>query len=427
MGILRSFNVGVSGLNAVGQGMGVISDNIANAGTTGFKASRAEFQDVLATSLKGIDGGDQFGAGVKLAHIKAMMSQGDIARTDNITDLAINGDGFFKINAPFGHGFSRDGSMHFNKDGELTNSDGYQVLGFQADADGKITTKEDPIKIGNATIPADATSKVDMRLNLDSRSFVTKEFDIKDPDGTSNFNHSLTVYDNIGTARLVNVYYNKEEDASWNYRVLVDGKELKGGVPGEMTEAANGKIKFNENGILAEETVGKNEFNFNNGAKQGQEIKFDFGRSVKEGGDGVDAITQYGSGSSVQRHQADGNSAGILKSLSFDDAGILTASYDNGISRDLAQIAVAKFENNEGLFKVGKNLFKESRKSGQPTTGKPGDGGRGEILSKSLELSNVDIANEFVSLMTSQRNFSANAKTLSTADQMLQDVLSIKR
>ena len=92
MGILRSFNIGVSGLNAVGQGMGVISDNIANAGTTGFKSSRAEFQDVLAVSLKGIDGGDQFGAGTKLSHIKPIMTQGDVTRTESITDLAINGD-----------------------------------------------------------------------------------------------------------------------------------------------------------------------------------------------------------------------------------------------------------------------------------------------------------------------------------------------
>ncbi len=124
MGILRSFNIGVSGLSATGQGMGVISDNIANAGTTGFKSSRAEFQDVLATSLKGIDGGDQFGAGTKLAHIKSLMTQGDITRTDSVTDLAVNGDGFFRVKAPFGPGFSRDGSMHFDKEGSLVNGDG---------------------------------------------------------------------------------------------------------------------------------------------------------------------------------------------------------------------------------------------------------------------------------------------------------------
>ena len=193
MGILRSFNISVSGLNAVGQGMGVIGDNIANSGTTGFKASRAEFQDVLAKSLKGIDGGDQFGAGVKLAHIKPMMTQGDVARTDSITDLAINGDGLFRVEAPFGPGFTRDGSMHFNKEGELVNSDGYRVLGFQVNGAGDITNKLGPIKLGNTTIPAEATKEVKVNMNLDSRAEI-KQFDINDPDNTSNFSNSITAF-----------------------------------------------------------------------------------------------------------------------------------------------------------------------------------------------------------------------------------------
>lgn len=158
-----------------------------------------------------------------------------------------------------------------------------------------------------------------------------------------------------------------------------------------------------------------------------KKIKFNWGESITEGGTGLDATTQYGSDSSIARHTQDGLTAATLASLSFNDDGILTAVYDNGESRNIASIAIAKFENNEGLFKVGKNLFKESRKSGQPTMGKPGEQGRGEILSKSVELSNVDIATEFVELMKTQRNFSANAKTLQTSDQMLQEVLSIKR
>ncbi|MDD0852655.1 flagellar hook protein FlgE [Halobacteriovorax sp. GB3] len=426
MGILRSFNISVSGLNAVGQGMGVIGDNIANSGTTGFKASRAEFQDVLAKSLKGIDGGDQFGAGVKLAHIKPMMTQGDVARTDSITDLAINGDGLFRVEAPFGPGFTRDGSMHFNKEGELVNSDGYRVLGFQVNGAGDITNKLGPIKLGNTTIPAEATKEVKVNMNLDSRAEI-KQFDINDPDNTSNFSNSITVYDNVGTARLVSVYYNKQADNTWTYRALVDGSDASGGEDGKFTEMASGTLSFNAKGQLQEEVEGSNSFNFNKGAAQDQKIKFDFGVSITEGGDGLDASTQYGSESAVARHTQDGSSAATLGSLSFNDNGVLTAVYDNGVARDISQIAVAKFENNEALFKVGKNLFKESRQSGQAAMGKPGEGGRGEVLSKSIELSNVDIANEFVNLMTASRNFQANAKTLTTADQMLQEVLNIKR
>jgi len=426
MGILRSFNVGVSGLNAVGQGMGVIADNIANAGTNGFKASRAEFQDVLATSLKGIDGGDQFGAGTKLAHIKPMMSQGDVSRTDSVTDLAINGDGFFKVKAPFGEGFTRDGSMHFDKEGALVNSDGYPVLGFQANDKGDITNRQEQIKLGNTTIPAESTTEVKLSMNLDSRAEV-KKFDANDPENTSNYNHTVTVYDNVGTARLVTIYYNKTADNNWNYHGMIDGKDAQGGELGKMSEMATGTLKYNNKGILQEEIENNNSFNFNKGAAQGQKIKFNFGESIAEGGDGLQGSTQYGSDSAIARHTADGFAAATLGSLSFNDDGVLTAVYDNGISKSVAQVAVAKFENNEGLFKVGKNLFKESRISGQPTMGKPGEAGRGQLLSKSLELSNVDIASEFVNLMQAQRNFSANAKTLTTADQMLQDVLNIKR
>ena len=426
MGILRSFNIGVSGLSAMGTGMGVISDNISNAGTTGFKASRAEFQDVLASSLKGIDGGDQLGAGVKLGHVKSMMTQGDIARTESITDLAINGNGFFRVEAPFGPGYTRDGSMNFDKEGNLVNGDGYKVLGFQANDNGEMTNQMGPIKLGNTTIPAEATQNVKLNMNLDSRAEV-RQFDPNDPENTSNFSHSVTVYDNVGTARLVTVYYNKNADNNWTYRAMVDGADANGGEAGKMTEMASGTLVFSDKGVLQEEIEGSNAFNFNKGAAQGQKIKFSWGDSIAEGGTGLDATTQYGSDSAIARTTQDGATAGTMRSLSFNDDGILTAVYDNGTSKNIASIAVAKFENNEGLFKVGKNLFKESIKSGQASMGRPGEAGRGEILAKSLELSNVDIATEFVELMKAQRNFSANAKTIQASDQMLQEVLGIKR
>lgn len=426
MGILRSFTIGVSGLNATGQGMGIIGDNIANAGTTGFKSSRAEFQDVLAVSLKGIEGGDQFGAGTKLGHIKPLMTQGDISRTDSVTDLALSGDGMFVVDAPAGRTFTRDGSFHFDKEGQLTTMDGYKILGFQADENGKMMNKIDAIKLGNTTIPARASKDVNMSMNLDSR-MNKMEFNIETPEKTSNFSNSMTIYDNIGTARTVTAYYNKTDNNTWEYHIAADGKDVEGGKADTMYEMASGTLLFNDKGQLQEEKVGKNSFNFNKGAAKDQKISFNWGQSLNEGGTGLDASTQYGSDSAMARHTQDGARAATLTSLSFNDKGILTASYDNGETRDVAQIAVAKFENNEGLFKIGKNLFKESKSSGQAALGKPGESGRGEVLSKSIELSNVDIANEFVNLMTAQRNFQANAKTLTTADEMLQQVLQIKR
>lgn len=426
MSILASFNIGVTGLNAAGQSMGVIGDNIANAGTFGFKSSRAEFQDMLANSLKGIDGGDQMGSGTKLAHITSQFTQGTVARTQNITDLAINGNGFFQVDAPFGKGYTRDGAFHFDKDGYMVNGDGYKVQGFAPDEKGNITNKMGAIKLGNTTIPAVASTEVGISMNLDSRENA-KVFDPNNPDKTSNFNTSMTVYDNIGTARLMTVYFNKTQDGNWDYHAMVDGADATGGTPGKMVEMANGKLKFNNKGQLEEEIAGNNSFNFNKGAQQGQKIALNFGVSLKEGGTGLDAATQYGSKSSVARHTQDGSSAATLASMSFNDNGVLTAVYDNGTSRDLGQVAVAKFENNEGLFKTGKNLFKETRKSGQAALGKPGADGRGDLLAKSIEQSNVDIANEFINLMGAQRNFQANTRTITTSDQMLQEVLNIKR
>ncbi|WP_408097885.1 flagellar hook protein FlgE [Peredibacter sp. HCB2-198] len=427
MSILSSFNIGVTGLNAAGQSMGVIGDNIANAGTHGFKSSRAEFQDMLANSLKGIDGGDQMGSGTKLAHITSQFTQGTVARTQNITDLAINGNGFFVVDAPFGKGYTRDGAFHFDKEGFMVNGDGYRVQGFQPDEKGNITNKQGAIKLGNTNIAATPTSEIKMSMNLDSRDGI-KVFDPKNPDKTSNFNTSVTVYDSVGTARLVTLYFNKQADgATWEYHAMVDGADAANGVPGQMQEMANGKLKFNQKGLLEEETPGMNSFNFNKGALPNQQIALNFGSSIKEGGTGLDAATQFGSKSSVARHSQDGSSAATLASMSFNDDGVLTAVYDNGVQRELGQVAVAKFENNEGLFKTGKNLFKETRKSGQAALGKPGSDGRGEVLAKSIEQSNVDIAQEFIALMGAQRNFQANTRTITTSDQMLQEVLNIKR
>ncbi len=426
MGLLSSFNIGVSGLHAAGSSMSVIGDNISNAGTFGFKGSRAEFQDLLAKSLKGIDGGDQIGSGTKLAHVTSKYTQGNIQRTESITDLAMNGNGFFSIESPWGRGYTRDGSFHFDKDGQLITGDGYKVLGFQANEAGEISQKTGAIKLGNTTIPAEPTTEVKVSMNLDSRE-KAQVFNPQDPEKTSTFNTSIAVFDNVGSQRLVSVYFNKQANGTFEYHAMVDGKDAAGGVEGTPVEMGTGTLKFNDKGLLQEEVVTLNAFNFNNGAAPGQQIEFNFGESIIEGGDGKDAATQFGSASSVARHTQNGAAAATLTSLSFNDDGILAAAYDNGSTRDIAQIAVAKFENNEGLFKMGKNMFKETRKSGQAALGKPNKDGRGQVQAKSIELSNVDIADEFINMMNAQRNFQANTKTITTADQMLQEVLNIKR
>ena len=427
MGLLRSFNIGITGLGASATSTSVISDNIANANTNGFKSSRAEFQDVLATSLKSVDGGDQLGTGTRLSHVKPLFTQGDISRTESVTDLAINGDGFFIIDAPFGHGYTRDGSMHFNKFGELVNSDGFKVLGFQANRNGDISNSLGAISFPGGNMPAEATKKVNILLNLNSFEKM-KIFDEKNPFESAQFVQTMTVYDNVGIARLLSITYNKTSDNNWEYRVFANAEDTVDGKPDDPpVEMAGGSLIFNNRGELQEEIEQSNSFNFNNGAASNQVIKFDWGKSLKEGGDGTLSSTQYGSDSSVQRYTQDGHSSSNLSSIILDEDGTLSGIYSNGVSMNIARLALARFDNIEGLFKKGKNLFKSTKKSGQGLVGKPGESGRGRILSKSLELSNVDIANEFVSLLNAQRNFVANTKVIKTTNEMLDEVLNIKR
>jgi len=417
---------GVTGLTGQGEALSIYGDNIANANTNGYKVSRPEFSDVVAKSLKGIMGGNQIGRGTKLSAVNPVFSQGSLLQTESVTDLAIQGDGFFVVEGTDGRGFSRAGAFHFDKDGNLINADGYKVQGFQADENGKITSKMGKIAVERTVIDAKPSKEVNMFMNLDLRAAKETKFDPKSPEKTSHFATGVTVYDGAGTPRTVTCYFNKTDDGKWEWRAMSKGEEVPGGKPGEMVEQASGKLVFADDGKLEEQTIDKNAFNFIGSTKKDQEIKINFGKSKKEGGDGL-AVTQFGTASEAYKTLQDGYTAGTIAGLSFNDDGILSAVYSNGESINVAQVALAKFENPEGLFKMGKNLFRESRNSGQPTTGAPQTGGRGQILAKTLESSTTDIANEFINLMTAQRNFQANSKVISTSDEMMNEILNLRR
>ncbi|NUM87590.1 MAG: flagellar hook protein FlgE [Bdellovibrionales bacterium] len=428
MGILSSLYTGVTGIQANGEALGVISDNIANANTIGFKTSRAEFADVVAKSLKGILGGNQIGRGTKLQAVTPIFSQGSVNQTDKSTDLAITGDGFFVMDGPEGRAFSRNGSFNFNSGGELVNSDGLQVKGFRADEEGKISTQLDSIKVERTIIDAKRTENVNISMNLDIRADkIEKEFDLADPVRTSNYSTGITVYDSAGNAHNITMYFRKQEDSTWNWYAVAKGEEIVGGEKGKGFIGATGTLNYTVDGKLQNQVIGQNSFNFTKGALPDQQVKFNFGDDIMSGGTGLKGSTQYGSVSDIYKHTQDGYTAGTIGGLSFNDDGVLSAFYTNGVTKNLAQIAVAKFENNEGLFKAGNNLFKESRNSGSPNIGGPNTAGRGKVFSKSIEASATDIASEFVNLIQMQRAFQANSRTLSTSDEMMQEVLNIKR
>lgn len=426
MGILSSLYTGITGLQGQGEALSIYGDNIANANTVGFKTSRPEFQDVVSKSLKGALGGNQIGRGTRLAAVNPIFSQGSIVQTESATDLAITGDGFFVVNGPDGQSFTRNGAFHFDKDGKLINADNFHVQGFQADDKGKVTSKMGDISVDRTVVDAKKTSDVKMFMNLDLRADKGLQFDPEKPESTSHFATGVTVYDTAGTAHVVTVYFNKEDDGKWRWHAMAKGEEVIGGQKDKMYEQATGTLTFNTEGRLQEQKIDKSSFQFNKGALPDQFIKFDFGDDVKSGGQGLQ-ITQYGTNSEAYKTTQDGYTAGTLAGLTFNDDGMLAAVYTNGQNINVAQIALGKFENPEGLFKMGQNRFRESRLSGQATIGAPQAGGRGRVTSKTIESSTTDIANEFINLMTSQRNFQANSKVISTADEMMQEILNIKR
>tara|TARA_B100000749_G_scaffold280894_2_gene280517 strand:- start:7484 stop:8770 length:1287 start_codon:yes stop_codon:yes gene_type:complete len=428
MGVLSSLYTGVSGLSAQGEALGVIGDNIANANTVGFKASRAEFQDIISKNLKGILGGNQIGRGTKIGAVNPILSQGNVDATEKATDLAISGDGFFVLRGSDGESFTRNGSFHFDKDGYLVTNDDQRVQGFQADAKGTIINKMDDIKFPTALIPAEPTTEIKMDLNLDSRIQEVKTFDIKDPYSTSDFTTGIEVYDSQGNKHLMTMFFNRTADRTWTYRGLVDGKEVTGGVEGEPSQVTEGQITFTVDGLLDTEQVISSNFNFKGGALQNQQIKIDFGDSITtDKGTGIVGSKQYGRDSDLISWGQDGSAAGTITNLSFNDEGVLSALYSNGQTKDLAQVSLAKFENPEALFKVGSNRLKEASSSGSPSVGKPNKAGRGKIFAKSLERSTVDLAMEFVNLIQNQRGFQANAKTITTTDELLAEVINLKR
>lgn len=423
MSVVSSMSTAISGLETNGEALGVISDNIVNANTIGFKGSRAEFQNVLAQEGAG---GIQIGRGARLAGVTNMLADGAITRTDRSTDLALSGNGFFTLKSDnLGTTYTRDGSFRFDKEGWLVNLNGYRVQAYEATPSGAISGKLTDIRIPYNTIAARATEKYQLHVNLDARMPVTPPLDLTKPEETAQFNTGIQVFDSVGNARALTVYFNKTADNVWEFNAMTDGANLGDGTPGEQSLVMNGTLGFDQYGKL--ESVQQNVVNSSFlGAVGDQALEFQFGDPMDQLGTGEKGTTQYGSKNAMFRNVQDGWAAGVLADTSIDGDGLVTGVYTNGQNRMLGQLAVARFEATERLTKVGDNQFRESVLSGQPLIGKPNTNGRGIVMTKSLEQSNVDLAHEFVNMIKAQRGFQASAKSVTTANEMLDEVINIK-
>lgn len=429
MSIYGSFYSGISGLTANGLAMGVIGDNIANMNTIGFKRSRISFQDMMAYPVIGVGTHQLVGRGAMMQGIDQQMTQGSFASTGNGLDLAIHGNGFFVVkgvvagqNANF---FTRDGRFHVDNQGYMVNGNGLKLQGYMADSRGVVGSALGDLRLKEANSPARATSSAELSINLDSQSeIIAAGFDLADAENTSNFSTTVTVYDSLGAAHDVTMYFTKVANGDWEWNAVVGENDSASGA---REIQASGTLSFDTEGrLLASTTAPGSAFNFGGGAALGQAIAFDFGDAINDGGSGLSGSTQFASASSVSFQSQDGYATGNLQAVVVADDGTITGTFTNGQRRVLGQVALADFKG-QGLRRMGSNLWQDTTQSGQAMIGTPNSGTRGGIASSALEQSNVDLAEEFVNMIVAQRAYQANSRTITTSDQMMQEALQMKR
>ena len=439
MGVSSALYSGVSGLNANANAMSVLGDNLANANTVGFKSSRTIFGDLLSSQVSGSGGTSQVGRGVGLSTVDTIFSQGTFENTETNTDLAVEGAGFFIVSDPStgnaSNNFTRAGAFRFDAEGFLVNPEGYNIMGYQLDTDGNTVGDLTPIWANTQSFtPAGPTANINLNTNLDSDSnAIAAGFDPLDPSGSSNYATSIQVFDSLGSTHLMTTYFTKTADQAWDWSTVVDGGEVAGGASGVLEVVGNGNLLFDASGNLSSidgnplydaagdpifprptATTTAGSLDWVNGAIQTQQVSIDMQTS------------QYASPSVVVSQEQDGFGTGTLVKLSVDESGNVVGNFSNGTPRQLMRIPLAKFTNPSALTKIGSNMYAQSNGSGVPVIGTVGSG-VGNIFTNALELSNVDMAQEFVKMITTQRGFSANSKTITTTDEMLAEVINLKR
>ena len=403
-----AFQHGLSGLNASSKNLDVIGHNIANANTTGFKASRAEFAEMVAASM-GAGGGNNYGIGVEVAAVAQQFSQGNVTVTGNNLDVAINGNGFFKVLQTDGSAaYTRAGNFKLDKTGDLVTNGGAQVMGFKVDpTTGTSTSEPQPLSFPTgAPIQAKQTLGITAALNLDAR---TKDAaSTVPPTPRSTYGTSINVFDTQGVAIPVNLYFEKNTSNTWD--VFTD-----------LTGPSIGTIAFDGNGQYTSTTPSPLQVNVDptvsnpNSPPGAWDVDIDFSKA-----------TQFGSKFAVADLTQDGYASGDLTSINISNDGMVMASYSNGVTRAEAQVALANFRNPQGLLAVGGNNWVESFDSGPAVMGKPGDGNFGALRSGALEDSNVDLTAELVNMMTAQRAYQANAQTIKTQDQVMSTLVNLR-
>jgi flagellar hook protein FlgE len=420
MSIASSFYSALSGMNSNGVAMQAIADNISNSNTVGFKSSTVQFEDILGMSLEGIGGVTHLGVGANVSAMSCSFTQGTLNTTGLGTDLAVNGKGFFIVEDPTNEEqfYTRAGNFHVDNNGYVVNPNGLRVQGYLYDSAGAnlVETLSDIVVDQTDMIPPNTTSEVEVVLNLNSASG-TNTFDITDPGATSNYSTALTIYDTLGQSHTVTVYFSKDSAQTWDWNAVIDGSDVSGGVAGVGQLFGTGQIGFDTSGLLSTTMP----------------VSFYTGSITYANGIGATATdvdftstTQYGSASIIQSLHQDGYAAGTLSGINITPEGDIVGHYTNGEVKSVARLALADFPSLNGLERAGNLLFKGTPDSGDPLVNKPGEGGLGQIAAGMLEESNTDLAAEFIKMIITQRAYQANSKIITTTDEMLAQLISVK-
>ena len=415
--MISSLFAGISGLNANATAMTVIGDNIANVNTIAYKANEISFSNVLSTSLTGSASSD-IGRGVDIWDTNGIWTQGSMESTGRATDVSINGIGFFVVTDESGAEFyTRAGQFYLNQFGDMVNPDGLHVMGYEIDpATGSMGSISQVSIPGDRVSPPQQTTEFNFDVNIDAGA-----------EAGDTFAASQTIYDSLGNPIELTLTFTNLAAGQWSCMASVPDSEGGPPVPPALSNVQiNGTdtltVQFDADGnMIAPAGPGNPPLDITliNGATSPMQVDWSLYDAL---GQTYGDLTGYSNPSSMTFQYQDGYPAGVLRGIAIDDDGTISASYSNG-----RLVPLADFPSYEGLSKMGGNLYAESLASGQPLQGTPGNGRLGNVSPSTVEMSNVDLAQEFVNMITVQRAFQANSRVITTSDEILAELINIKR
>lgn len=419
MGLVTAIYSGVSGITANSHNLEVISNNIANVNTMGYKSQKAVFSDVLSTVLHNGSTAMQFGHGTQISAINSSFQQGSFETTANATDLAIDGNGFFVVNNGRGNVYTRSGQFRLGNQGTLVNPQGYTLQGYTI-TNGVVGNTVGNIDLTGVQSKPQASTVFTAGVNLNAAATAT-----------TTFNTPVTLYNSVGQQVVMNITFTKVAASnSWTFAPTSSiGTVTVGG-------AASGTVSFDTSGNLATingTAVGAGAtdpvfaFNFTTADPPAAAMSLTWSLLNAAGTATNGKVTGYAAPSNNSSLVQDGFTTGVLTGLSVDSNGIITGLFDNGQTEQLNQVVLANFLNPGGLTKQGMNIFSASADSGSATLGAARTGGFGTVLGDTLELSNVDLASEFVKMISTQQAYQAAARTITTSDDLMTEAINLKR